>query len=421
MIRKTKNSLFRRLFHKEISLRVDDVKEARHYIETFWAHLKRTNTTNKDTLIGLPHPYLVPAYEPDSTFTFDEMYYWDSYFMVQGMLKDPSKRDFVVGILDNLFFLIQQYGMVPNANKTYLLAHSQPPLLTSFIFDVYEAYSLDKRWFEQAINHAKKEYKNVWMGTQKPHNHMVYKGLSRYYDLNHLHDMAEAESGWDMTTRFNRKCMDFLPIDLNVYLYKYETDFARAAALLNKPAEEKEWLHHAENRKRAINKLMWSERQGNFFDYNYKKQGRGSVSSLAAYTTMWAGLASKKQASELVKNLSRFEFKGGLAATEDPAFKAVLPQKTPVQWANPNGWAPLHLFVIEGLERYGYHAEANRIAQKWLKTNLDWFKLHGVFLEKYNVVDPEKEPIEGLYPSQSGFGWTNAIFERLCQDYIDEK
>jgi hypothetical protein len=58
-------------------------------------------------------------------------------------------------------------------------------------------------------------------------------------------------------------------------------------------------------------------------------------------------------------------------------------------------------------------------ALKWLRTNLDWFNTHGVFLEKYNVVSPDKPPAKGVYPSQTGFGWTNAVFERFCKDYID--
>jgi alpha,alpha-trehalase len=92
-----------------------------------------------------------------------------------------------------------------------------------------------------------------------------------------------------------------------------------------------------------------------------------------------------------------------------------------MQWAYPNGWAPLQLMVIKGLERYGYHADARRIALKWLKNNNDWFIRHGHFLEKYNVAQPSKPPMKGLYPSQTGFGWTNAVFEKLCRDYIDEK
>lgn len=393
--------------------------EARTYIGKFWSQLKRTNTKSKDTLIGLPNAYLVPAYDADSTFTFDEMYYWDSYFMVQGMLADEKNKKLVMGILDNMFHLIDTYGMVPNGNKTFLLAHSQPPLLTSFIFDVYSAYGMDKRWLEQAIKYAKREYQTVWMGEKKPHEHQVHKGLSRYYDINVVHDLAEAESGWDMTSRFNRRCLDYLPIDLNAYLYKYEMDFAEAAKLLNTPAEVKKWQAAARRRKKVINELMWNGRRNSFFDYDYKKGARSQVSSLAAYTTLWAGLASKQQAKKLVKNLSRFEMKGGLATTEDPALQLVVPSKVPLQWVYPNGWAPLHFFVVYGLQRYGYDKEAARIVQKWLKTNLDWFNSHKVFLEKYNVVDPTKEPVEGLYPSQTGFGWTNAIFERFCQDFIN--
>lgn len=76
---------------------------------------------------------------------------------------------------------------------------------------------------------------------------------------------------------------------------------------------------------------------------------------------------------------------------------------------------------MQGLQRYGYHEEAKRIAMKWLKVNLDWFNQHYVFLEKYNVVQPKEPPTKGLYPSQTGFGWTNAIFERFCKDFVDNQ
>lgn len=419
MINKTKNLFLRPFWQAPKELAQSDVKEARKYIDQFWPHLTRHQSEDADTLIGLPNPYLVPAYNESSAFTFDEMYYWDSYFMVQGMLGDYKNKHLVMGILDNLFFLIKRYGMVPNANKTYLISHSQPPLLTSFIFDVYDAFQLDRRWLEQAIGYAKKEYHTVWMGEKKPHHHQVYKGLSRYYDVNVHHDLAEAESGWDMTTRFGRKCLDYLPVDLNTFLYVYETDFMKAAEILEDQEGASLWRKTAANRKKVINSILWNERRGNFFDFNYKKQSQGAIASLASYTTLWAGLASKSQAKKMVKNLSRFETKGGLTTTEDPTMQLVMPGKLATQWAYPNGWAPLHFFAVYGLKRYGYHKEARRIAQKWLRTNLSWFEEHDVFLEKYNVVSPDKLPADGLYPLQTGFGWTNAIFERFCQDFID--
>ena len=76
------------------------------------------------------------------------------------------------------------------------------------------------------------------------------------------------------------------------------------------------------------------------------------------------------------------------------------------------------LIAAQILENYGYNERAEAIAHKWLGTNLHWFNDHGEFLEKYNVVQPEKLPLEGVYPSQTGFGWSNAVFTVFCKDYL---
>ena len=102
-----------------------------------------------------------------------------------------------------------------------------------------------------------------------PHNRKVHDGLSRYYDINNLHDLAEAESGWDMTPRFQRQALDYLPIDLNCLLYKYESDFARAAFILGEKSEENRWHKVAEYRQANVTNLMWNKRDGFFFDFNY--------------------------------------------------------------------------------------------------------------------------------------------------------
>lgn len=395
-----------------------DVAEAREYIRGYWKKLERFHPKDDKTLVGLPYPYLVPTAETDGPFSFNELYYWDSYFMVQGML-DDEHAEFVKGILEDLLTMMQRFHIIPNASRTYFTGRSQPPFLTSFIMDVYKLRP-DKIWLEKAIAIAKEEYDTVWTGTQQPNWRQVYKGLSRYYDVNALHDLAEAESGWDMTTRFGRRALNYVPVDLNALLYRYETDFAEAAMLLGNKSVAKEWQRKAGNRRDTMNELMWSKAFGVYYDYNFKKQRRGIVVSLAAYYPMWAGMASKKQAKQLVKSLRKFEERGGLTTTAAQQLSQFVPGTTPVQWAYPNGWAPLHFIVVEGLERYGYREDAERIARRWLMTNLSWFKSHGEFLEKYNVVNPSKRPSEGVYPHQSGFGWTNAVFERFCQQYIDK-
>jgi alpha,alpha-trehalase len=405
-------------FRPDIELKPEQVAAARKYIEDYWPQVTRFHPKDDESLLGLPHPYLVPAFNEKTEFDFNEMYYWDSYFMIQGIL-DEEHKDLIIGMLDNLIYLFKRFGIIPNASRTYLMGRSQPPFLTSFIFDVYKAYDMDNKWFKEHIEVAKAEYSGVWMGVNKPVAHQVYRGLSRYYDINYLNDLAEAESGWDLTSRFSHKALNYLPVDLNALLYKYEADFARAAKILGNKREEAQWEDKASQRKLKMDELMWDKSKGLYFDYNYAREKRGTVISLASYYPLWAGMADKDQARDLVKAIQRFEHKGGLAATDSLPVGQFVFGGMPTQWAFPNGWAPLHYLTIKGLERYGFHKEARRIAMKWLKTNLSWFNDHGIFLEKYNVVSPDKPPVKGVYPSQEGFGWTNSVFERLCQEYID--
>ena len=405
-------------FRIDNDLVVDDVAEARKFIAAYWPSVTRFHPKDDESLLGLPKPYLVPSFSEKTGFDYNELYYWDSYFMVQGML-DADHKELVMGILENLQALFTRFKVIPNASRTYLMGRSQPPFLTSFIFDVYQAYDPGLDWLEKTIDIAKQEYNTVWLGVKKPNERQVHKGLSRYYDINYLHDLAEAESGWDMTPRFGRRALNYLPVDLNALLYKYETDFARAARLLGQKREAAKWDDVAEIRKATMNDLMWDRIRGLFYDYNYVKEKRGNVSSLAAYFPMYAGMVDEKQAAAMVRALKRFENKGGLATTDSLPVGQFVFGSMPTQWAYPNGWAPLQYVVIRGLERYGYHADARRISMKWLKSNLNWYNVNGVFLEKYNVVSPEKPPIKGVYPSQEGFGWTNGVFERLCQDYVD--
>ncbi len=398
-------------------LTVNDVRLAREYIARYWKELERYHPKDDKTLVGLPYPYLVPSYGGEG-HKFNELYYWDSYFMVQDKLS-KDHLPLVKGMLEDLLTLLQRFHIIPNASRMYFTGRSQPPFLTSFILDVYKV-APDNTWLEKAIALAKEEYEQVWMGTVQPSWRQVYKGLSRYYDINVLHDLAEAESGWDMTTRFNRHALNYLPVDLNALLYKYETDFASVADLLGNEKQAKQWLEKAEARRNTMNELMWSKTFGIYYDYNFKKEKRGNIASLATYYPMWAGMVTDQQGKQLVKTLRKFEQKGGLATTDAQQISQMVPGTTPVQWAYPNGWAPTHFIVVEALKRYGYNKDAERIARKWLKTNLNWFNEHNEFMEKYNVVSPDKPPAEGVYPTHTGFGWTNSVFERFCQDYIDD-
>lgn len=383
------------------------------YIDDYWKRLERFHPRDEGTLVGVPRPYFVPSEANDSGFAFEELYYWDTYFMAQGLIGTTRGR-LVKGLADDLISLMERYHMIPNAGRTYFTSRSQPPFLTSLILEVY-ALEGDKRWLERAMDVAKDEYRTVWMGTTQPNWRQVFNGLSRYYDINVLDDLAEAESGWDMTTRFNRECLSYIPVDLNALLYKYETDFAAAALILGESEEAGEWQKRAARRKAMMRKYLWNKEKGFYFDYNFMTGRQSEVWSLAGFYPMWAGMDGQDTAAHVYLQLERFEEAGGLTATA----KQRLPRSNfPTQWAYPNGWAPLQLIVTEGLERCGYHTAAERVARKWIRSNLTKFEQGGQFYEKYNVIDPAGEPSPGVYPAQVGFGWTNAVFSQFVRRYL---
>ncbi len=391
----------------------EQLKPALEYIDRYWERLERYKPHDDGTLIGLPRPYFVPSMSTGTGFAFEELYYWDTYFTAQGFIDTP-RQYLMKGLVEDLMALMNRFHIIPNAGRTYHTSRSQPPFLTTFILQIYQLEK-NKRWLRESMDVAKEEYRTVWMGVAHPNWRQVFNGLSRYYHVDVLDDLAEAESGWDMTTRFDRQALSYLPVDLNALLYKYERDFAEAARILGDEEEIGEWERRAAKRKAMMKQYLWDEEKGFYFDFNFMTGKFSQVWSLAGFFPLWAGLEDEVDAKRIMSHLDKFEFEGGLSTT---AAKPHIKMRLPTQWAYPNGWAPLHLIALEGMERYGYRDDAERIARKWLNACLVHFEQHGEFIEKYNVVNIHDEPVEGVYPSQSGFGWTNAVFVRLAKAFL---
>lgn len=406
------------LSEKAILFKPKDIALACAHIEEMWNDLTKENTEDNGTLIGLPYPYVVPSVNRKEKFVFEEMYYSDSYFIARGLLQS-GKNELAEGMLENLIYMYKRFHIIPNASRFYLTGRSQPPYLTSYIFDIYEADEKSVEWLREKIDTAENEYRNVWTASIQPNIRNVYKGLSRYYDINYLDDLAEAESGWDMTTRYEGECLSYIPVDLNSLLYKYEIDIAKAYEIFGDEDTAEVWRQKASVRANTMTSELWIPSKGFFFDLNYETSEHSEVWSLAGFYTMWAGLATEIQAEKMVYNLKKFLKKDGLTTTA--SMIETDSREISKQWAYPNGWAPLHWIVVHGLEKYGYHEEAEIVARKWLNANLEYHKFFGVFREAYNVVEPLADPVEGVYPSQTGFGWTNGVFLDLAKKYLDEE
>jgi len=132
-------------------------------------------------LLYLPDPYVVPGGR------FNEMYGWDSFFILIGLEAD-HREALAKGMVDNFLFEIEHYGAVLNANRTYYLTRSQPPFLTSMIRAVYEnpasftaspeGRTQARAWLERAYTLAEKDY-STWT---RPEHKAGTTGLARYFD-----------------------------------------------------------------------------------------------------------------------------------------------------------------------------------------------------------------------------------------------
>ena len=150
---------------------------------TFLGDLTRTRRHGLLTLAldgaNKGRPFVVPGGR------FNEMYGWDSFFIVWGLVQDPARVELARSIVDNLVYEITHYGKILNANRTYYLMRSQPPFLTSSFREVWSRLPVNaenRRGLAGALTGAVREYRDVW--STLPRRGQVCDGdacLARYY------------------------------------------------------------------------------------------------------------------------------------------------------------------------------------------------------------------------------------------------
>jgi alpha,alpha-trehalase len=185
-------------------------------------------------------------------------------------------------------------------------------------------------------------------------------------------------------------------------------DMAEMASILGRADESSQWKNRARQRQAAMNKYFWNAQKGLFFDYDFTRQQQSSYDYAATFYPLWTGLATSQQAQAVLRNLSVFEKPGGIAMSD---------RTTGVQWDFPYGWAPLQLITVEGLRRYGFNADADRISREFVSTVLENFQRDGTIREKYNVVTRSSEAnvTAGYKTNVVGFGWTNGVTLELLR------
>lgn len=405
-------------------------------------------------LLYLPKAYVVPGGR------FNEMYGWDSYFIQVGLLRD-GETEMAKNMADNFIYQVKNYGKILNANRTYYLNRSQPPFLTQMVWGVYQK-THDKKWLADALPAIQKCYE-LW--ATEPHltgetrlarywdfgegpapevlsaerdaegrthydlvkdyfkTHQITDyDLTQYFDkqtdqltqLFYKGDRSMRESGFDPSNRFGPFNIDIIhynPVCLNTLLYLMEEQTARILDEVGMVKESVGWRAKAKARGEQINRLMWDEKDGLYYDYDFVNHRVRHYPFLTTFYPLWAGFASKEQAARIVRNLPLFERKGGLRTSTNVSGN---------QWDSPFGWAPLQMIAVDGLRRYGYDKEAERISMEFLGTVRRSYLLQGFIVEKYDMETGGSNVAKNIHfgysANQAGFGWTNAAFTHMYDE-----
>ncbi|KIJ59066.1 glycoside hydrolase family 37 protein [Hydnomerulius pinastri MD-312] len=366
-------------------------------VHGYWTQLARTTNQSalcdeypggkcESTLIPLNHTFVVPGGR------FREQYYWDSYWIIQGLLKSEL-YDTVNQTLQNFMDELDDFGFIPNGGRIYYLDRSQPPLFIHMLSD-YISVTGDNTILQRALPLAEKEL--AWWASARgiqvksPYTGQTYN-LTRYAVDNtaprpesYLEDYltindptfpalsddaagalygelaSGAETGWDYTSRFQANpqlgnaglrtlnIKNTVPICLNSILYGarmlladlYGTSNATAAANHRQVAA---------SIRAGILDLMWDSNKLAFYDFNVTANARNSIFSVATYYPAWNGIFADEVLSSQSNAFGYFSAVNMVMNKYNGTVPTTFVDWTGLQWDAPNSWPPHQYIIISAL------------------------------------------------------------------------
>ncbi|GMT31899.1 hypothetical protein PFISCL1PPCAC_23196 [Pristionchus fissidentatus] len=423
-------------------------KEWAQQIHSKWPVLTRKikeevlDRTNRCTLIPLPYPFVVPGGR------FRELYYWDSFFTIKGLLASKMYST-ARGMILNMKSLIDRFGFIPNGNRVYYLNRSQPPLLTWCVHSYFQSTG-DAEFARELLPTLLKElhffdaYRSIVVdGSTVPLYRFKVDAQgprpeSYREDMHTASNVPEddrcrlygdiaaaAESGRDFSSRWaspsqsfqlhNTRTQDFIPVDLNAIICMNLRLIADMYKALDEGENAGQYEIRWQEMKKEMHRLFWSESEGMWFDYDLQSGKRSHRFYDSHLLPLYAECTHEGfQVSRVIDYLTRHSLlgePGGIPSSTVPSGE---------QWDFPNAWAPIMWLIIQGLRKSGATDLSEKLAEKWLTRNMnEWRRSGGKMLEKYDVTSlcGRAKATGGEYEVQEGFGWTNGVVLDLLVTY----
>lgn len=402
------------------------------FISRNWGITEQIYTEEKGDVIALPFPYNSPC----GGNGFKAFFYWDTYFACRGLLAQNFYQ-MAENNLKNFIYEVNRFGFIPNMNRVFSLNRSQVPFFGALI-ELFIPYKKDDKTFLAEMAKALEEELKFWTENRCFENGLFHYGSNssnegkiNFYDKIAVPRigcnpnitekekikqaeafLAEAESGWDFTPRFEQKCNQMAAIDLNSLICKDYKGLSNLYKLLGNNDLELAYLDKFNNLKETIQKVFWNETRGGFFDFCPETNEFSQIFSCAGLFPLFCEIATKEQAEKSLQLMEKvLECNFGLAACEKTENSA-----QNLQWDYPNAWPPLQFIAIEGLDNYDFSDKAKILAKKYLDTVTCNFSKNNQLYEKYNAVSGKLDVVDE-YPMPPMFGWSAGTFV-YCYNYL---
>ncbi|XP_075221589.1 trehalase-like [Lycorma delicatula] len=406
---------------------------------------------NQYSIIYVPNPVIVPGGR------FREFYYWDSYWIMRGLLYCQMYRT-VKGMLENFITMIQTYGFIPNGGRIYYTMRSQPPLFIPMVKS-YVDFTGDKMFVMDNIEFLEKEF-HFWMLNRtvdvvkngktyvlarycalssgpRPESYKqdvltATQGFKTKEEIENLYTeiKSSVETGWDFSSRWfvnngtnkgnltSLKASSIIPVDLNAIIYWNANILAEFFSELKMLRKRDKYLKIAESWLVAVTDVLWHDDVGTWLDYDFINKTRRNYYFASNFYPLWTNCYYKNKKDYFVSKILRYlkiinvlNNPGGIPTTNE---------NTGEQWDFPNAWPPLQYILITGLE-LTEDIEARLMAKilvgKWLGSNYLAYNSTDAMFEKYDATVIGGHGGGGEYGIQLGFGWTNGICLELLYKY----
>ncbi|XP_072945752.1 trehalase-like isoform X2 [Epargyreus clarus] len=408
------------------------------------------NNQDLYSIIYVDNPVIVPGGR------FREFYYWDSYWIIKGLLLSEMRLT-ARGMVTNFLDIVERIGFIPNGGRIYYVMRSQPPLLIPMVKLIMDDFD-DVEFLRQHIHTMDREF-DFWMTNHTVNiekNGQTYK-LARYNDMSsgprpesYKEDIdcarhfdtadkkeelyaelkAAAESGWDFSSRWfilngtnkgnltNLKTRSIIPVDLNGILCWNAELLAQFHARLGNADKA---FYYRELHARfvlAIEQVLWHEDVGAWLDYSLESGRRRDYFYPSNVSPLWTGCYDMARKEYFVNRVINY-----LDKTKVDIFEGGIPttfEHSGEQWDYPNAWPPLQDIVVMGLantEIPDAMRLATELSTKWVRSNFEVWKKKTAMLEKYDATIFGGFGGGGEYVVQTGFGWTNGVIMSLLHRY----